>query len=78
MKDADDLLQALALAFHVETAFSGQLLTPFGHQCDEMRFDVHRHPGHLVRCRHLEIQLGLNNVSQEPEVSILDVPSVLA
>ena len=66
------------IAGHVQTAFRGDLLPPFGHQADNVRLEVERDADDFRRVGHLEIQPCRDGLAYFPDVSVLDMAAVLA
>ena len=62
----------------VEPALGGQLFAFFRHQADVFRYNFLGKGKHLFGHRHLEIQLGVDQLPCEPDVAVLDVAPVLA
>ena len=74
----DAFAQSLGVAADVESPFGRDLLASLGNQRHLVRPETRRDREHLVRARHLEIEDGCNARCELFDVSVLNVPSILA
>ena len=63
---------------HVQAAFGGHFLPPFGHQADDVRLELERDGDDLRRVGHFQVEPGLDDLAQLPDVAVLHVPPVFA
>ena len=75
---ADDITQACFLPDNVQSTFGGHLMPPFGDQHGHFRLDAAGEGDHLLGGGHFEIELDLRALLQPADVSILNMPAILA
>jgi hypothetical protein len=73
-----NLADGVAVSRDVQATLGGELLAPLGHERAGVRLRLVGGLHHLLRRRHLQIELRLDRPPQYLEVALLDVPAVLA
>ena len=72
----DDIVQPGFLDQDIETAFGGDFVTAFRHQHGHFRLQLTGDADHFVGRRHFQIQFGLGQITQAPDVGILNVTAI--
>ena len=70
--------QLILVGYHIEPAFGGYLVGPFGDESRGIRHDLHGQLYHLVGRSHLEVQVGFHDSTQQSQILILDVTPISA
>ena len=70
--------EQIVLCASIEPALGRQLLAPLGHQAGRVRLRPQRHGGHLVGCRHLEIERLGDFGLEADDVGVANMPAILA
>src|SRR6185437_3586741 len=63
---------------HVESAFGGDFLTPFGNQADLVRMKLERQLDHFIGGRKLLVEPNVDFLAQPAEIVVLDMTTVFA
>ncbi len=72
----DNVLEAFALAVHVEAAFGGDFLTALGNEHHQLRLDVAGDLDHFIGRGHFEIEFDVGELDEAAHIIVLDVPTV--
>ncbi len=70
--------QLLFMPLHVKTAFGGQLLSFFRDQGNHIRLEVKGKIDNLRHDRHFQVELAFHRLSQQSEITVLNVTAILA
>jgi phosphate transport system protein len=77
-KSRDCPTQAALASLYIEAAFCRDFLSSLGDEHDHLRPKVNGDGDHLIRCRHLKIQLDVCQFGEPANIVILNVPAVFA
>ena len=77
MQLIDTATHAIEIADDIQPPFRRHLLPLFWNQCHLLRQDFERKISDALFGSHFEIQLDLNSLLQDPDITILDVSPIL-
>ena len=73
----DGLGDLLFLGHKIQAALGGQFLSFFRDQGDHVRFEIQGELDDLLVGAHFQVEFGLDGLTQQQDVPVLDVPPVL-